>query len=300
MLAINIDLVPRITWMGFISYKSPWIHFKRSVNEYVLYLIKSGELHIEENGMQFVLRKGDVLVLEPNLIHEGIKKHACDYYYIHFKHSDITNIWIEDPESFARGFILEDEDTEESSPCCFPKYFTITDNSVLSQLYNSLNEMQQLYRRKNYNRSLTALKLSEFFISLSRENMLAVLQQNRKRTTKALLKAYEILDYIHHHYQSKITSQDIEANFGYNFDYLNRTFNKLTGYSITYYINKVRINHAQELLHATHLSIGEISFLVGFGDIYYFSKVFKKYVGLSPTDYFKGIRETNLSIKQSN
>ncbi|WP_236013480.1 AraC family ligand binding domain-containing protein, partial [Paenibacillus glycanilyticus] len=88
MLTVNMELVPTVTFLGFVAYTSPWIHFKRNVDEYILYIIKSGELHIEENGERYVLRKGDVFMLEPNLDHEGFEKHVCDYYYIHFKHPE--------------------------------------------------------------------------------------------------------------------------------------------------------------------------------------------------------------------
>ncbi|MNH42191.1 Arabinose operon regulatory protein [compost metagenome] len=50
----------------------------------------------------------------------------------------------------------------------------------------------------------------------------------------------------------------------------------------------MRINHAKELLDATHLSIGEVGYQVGLEDPYYFSKVFKKYVGMSPSEYKNG------------
>lgn len=83
MLAINIEVMPKIKLMGFVSYPNPWIHFKRTINEHILYFIKSGELHIRENGVPYILKKGDVFILEPDLEHEGIEKHACDYYYIH-------------------------------------------------------------------------------------------------------------------------------------------------------------------------------------------------------------------------
>jgi AraC-like DNA-binding protein len=291
LLAINIEWVPRITWMGFVSYKSPWIHFKRNIDEYVLYLIKSGELHIQEDSTRYVLKRGHVLLLEPNRDHAGLEKHTCDYYYIHFKHPDIAALFIDNMESFAKGVLLEDQEREYSSRCYFPKHFLIEDKMSLSQILNSLNELLQLYRRKHYNRSLTALRLSELFIRLSRENLLAELQKNKKRNTKGIVRAHALLDYIHHHYQSRITGKDIETIFECNLDYMNRTFSKLTGYSITHYVNKVRINHARELLEATHLSISEIAFLVGFQEIYYFSKVFKKYVGLSPVAYYKSVRE---------
>lgn len=297
-----MGLMPRITWMGFVSYKSPWIHFKRSIDEYILYIVKSGQLNIQENGIRYTLHKGHVFLLEPNLEHEGFEKHPCDYYYIHFKHPDIATLFIGNMDSFAKGLLLEDQDREEDledNRCCFPKDFVLEDKTGYSQILNMLNEMLYLYRRKHYNRSLIGLKLSELFIRLSRENLLTELQRNNKRNTKGIVRAHELLDYIHHNYQNKITGKEIEAIFECNFDYMNRIFNKLAGTSITRYMNKVRIKHAQELLLATHLSISEIAFLVGFQDIYYFSKVFKKVVGLSPVAFYKSAREKEPHSLQS-
>lgn len=54
---------------------------------------------------------------------------------------------------------------------------------------------------------------------------------------------------------------------------------------------RVRINHAKELIEATHLPFGEIGYLTGLDDPYYFSKVFKKYVGATPSQYYKERRE---------
>jgi AraC-type DNA-binding domain-containing proteins len=289
MLAVNMELMPRINLIGFVSYTSPWIHFKRNVNEYVLYIIKSGELHIEENGVRYILQGGDVFMLEPNLDHEGFEKHICDYYYIHFLHSDIQHVRIDDLEAYAKGVFLEEQEREMEPVSSFAKHFNLADKTARAHMYNHLNEMGQLYRRKNYNRSLTALKLSELFIELSRAYLQKHLQSSMKRTTKGAIKAYELLDFIHQHYPDKITGSDIEARFDCNFDHMNRMFNKITGYSITHYVNKVRVNQAQELLRTTHLTVGEIAELVGFNDIYYFSKIFKKYVGFSPA-YYKGTR----------
>ncbi|MFB9324667.1 helix-turn-helix domain-containing protein [Paenibacillus aurantiacus] len=285
MLAVNMDWIPQITLMGFVSYQSPWIHFKRTTDEYILYVIQRGELHILEGGTPYSLRRGDVLLLEPHVEHQGFDMHACDYYYIHFKHPDLSPYAVEDPETFARSFFLEDQEADTRNSCYIPKVFTLANPSALSQILGGLNEMHMLHRRKNYNRSLTALKLSELFIYLSREHMMAILQNNRKRTTKAIAKAYALLDCIHQQYAEKMTSERIEREFDINFDYLNRTFNKLTGYSIAHYVNKVRIDHARELLLTTSLTASEIADLVGFGDIYHFSKVFKKYAGVSPTAY---------------
>ncbi|MCM3627674.1 helix-turn-helix transcriptional regulator [Paenibacillus glycanilyticus] len=51
------------------------------------------------------------------------------------------------------------------------------------------------------------------------------------------------------------------------------------------YINNVRIDHAKELLQSKDLSKGEVGYLSGLNDPYYFSKVFKKHIGVSPLQY---------------
>ncbi|HEY0827345.1 MAG TPA: helix-turn-helix domain-containing protein [Bacilli bacterium] len=291
MFAINVEFVPKINIMGFISYKSPWLHFKRNLDEYVLYFIKSGELHIRENGIQYILKKGDIFVLEPHLEHEGFKKHVCDYYYIHFNHPDIKPIYIEDLLNVARHFILEDDrsltNLKDDDICYFPKRFTLSEKKSLHHTLHAMNEMLQLYKRKHYNRNLTALRFAELFIEVSRENFMAELQKSGGKNTKSIVKVHALLDYIHHEYTNKITSSDIELEFECNYDYINRIFKKVTGHTITRYVNMVRINHAKELIEATHLSFSEIGYLTGLNDPFYFSKVFKQYVGLSPLQYYK-------------
>ncbi|MGM0884250.1 MAG: AraC family transcriptional regulator [Bacillota bacterium] len=304
MLAINVEMVPRIKIMGFIAYKSPWLHFKRNINEYVLYFIRSGELHLKEEDKHYVLRKGDMLILEPNMDHEGTEKHVCDYYYIHFEHPDIKSLQFDDMMALADYFIAGHDQspfTQHKPPiadihpygCYFPKYHTISDKTRFNQALHAMNEMLQLYKRRHYNRSLTALRFTQLLIELSRENFMDELQRNDRFHSKSIVKVNALLDYIHQNYQNKITGSDIELAFESNYDYLNRAFKKVTGQSISRYINTVRINQAKELIETTPLSVGEIGYLTGLNDPFHFSKVFKKYVGISPTQYFKLIRESD-------
>lgn len=291
--------------MGYISYKTPWVHFRRRTDEYVLYVIKSGELCIQENDARYVLKKGDLFVLEANVEHEGFEKHPCDYYYVHFRHSDISRMDESDSySSTIKRTLLEVEPSSavEASAqrdnvadpyiCYFPKHFTVTSKTGLQNVFYELNEMIHLFKHKNYNWSLTALKFAEFLIKSSREYFWAELQTNGRKNSKAIIKVHALLSYIHQNYPQKINSETIEFVFESNFDSLNRTFSQLTGYTIIRYLNMVRISHAKELIEATHLNFSEIGYLVGVGDPFYFSKVFKKYTGLSPKNYYLKIRET--------
>lgn len=51
------------------------------------------------------------------------------------------------------------------------------------------------------------------------------------------------------------------------------------------YVTELRINKAKELLKDDTMKIGEISASVGFNDMRYFAKIFKKYMGVTPSDY---------------
>ncbi|WP_256719501.1 AraC family transcriptional regulator [Paenibacillus odorifer] len=286
-------MMPRIKLMGFVSYKQPWVHFKRTTNEYILYFVKSGALHLTEKGTQYILHKGDILILEPNMEHAGTEKHVCDYYYIHFEHPDINTVQVDDLLTMARSLILAEETQQsrsDSSICHFPKHYVLS-KKVLSLSVHAMNEMLQLYRRKYFNRGLTALKFTEWLIEVSREHFITALQEHEGSNTKPLIRVHALLDYIHEHYTDKITGSGIAQEFDCNYDYLNRVFTKLTGQSIMRYVNRVRINHAKELIEATHLPFGEIGYLTGLDDPYYFSKVFKKYTGATPSQYYKEVRE---------
>jgi len=67
--------------------------------------------------------------------------------------------------------------------------------------------------------------------------------------------------------------------------YLSQLFKQVTGESCIEYLTKVRINQAKKLLKETTLKAYEIACRVGYGDSQYFSTCFKRYVGVSPTDY---------------
>ena len=99
----------------------------------------------------------------------------------------------------------------------------------------------------------------------------------------ALFKAVE--QYIADNLKEDINLKDTAAKFNLSPYYFSRTFKKVFGYGFSDYLNLIRINKAKELLKDDSLSVKEIGYLVGYNDPNYFSKVFKKYEGVTPTEY---------------
>lgn len=97
----------------------------------------------------------------------------------------------------------------------------------------------------------------------------------------------DILYYIEHNYPSNLKLEGIAALFGYNSSYLGKIFNKTVGESFNSYVDQVRIKHAIELLVENKHKVYEIAEMVGYKNVDYFHKKFKKYVGESPAEYRK-------------
>lgn len=282
MLSVDMSSVPSVSIAGFVPYRTPWIHFRRVTDEYVLYVICSGELYIMENGVPYALKSGDFFFLEPGLEHYGYKRSKCDYYYVHFKHPSIRTS--QDP---AESDSELQDDGGEAAFCRLPKYHHISRESDFLLYDRLLDAMTVENRHKNAGyRHVLAGKLMELFVLIHRSGYDSALSKDR-RNAKSYAKVRELSSYLRREYREKITSADIEREFGLNFDYLNRIYKKITGDTIFHYLNAFRIEIAKELMDTTPLRLGEIGYFVGIDDPYYFSKCFKKFAGMTPMQYAK-------------
>lgn len=90
---------------------------------------------------------------------------------------------------------------------------------------------------------------------------------------------------IRNHYKDEITLQFISNELYLNSSYLSRAYKKLTGITITEKITLYRVAKAKALLSQSNLKVYEVGQSVGIRDASYFTNVFVRYVGKSPTEY---------------
>lgn len=100
----------------------------------------------------------------------------------------------------------------------------------------------------------------------------------------------DILYYIDNNYQNNIKLETIAPLFGYNSAYLGKLFTKAIGENFNSYVDHRRIEHSKKLLEQKSIKVYEVSEQVGYKNVDYFHKKFKKYVGISPAEYRKQLK----------
>ncbi|MBB6730567.1 response regulator transcription factor [Cohnella zeiphila] len=98
----------------------------------------------------------------------------------------------------------------------------------------------------------------------------------------------QVLAEIQEHYAEELSLKALGARYHIHPVYLGQLFQKETGENFTEYINRYRIDKAKELLKSSRLKVHEIARAIGYWETGYFYKQFRKYVGISPTE-FKGL-----------
>lgn len=292
---LDTGILPEVRLLCHVDYQQPWLHFTRCIDEYILYYIISGELFIKEDNREYSLYTGDYLILEPNIVHTGFKPSCCHYFYVHFKDEGILRLDSQDEDrlidkmtedrkkSIESDIYLSYQDVEKY--CYLPKNNHINPGSEIVQMFFRAN--YDFYTKLEHYRSSVACQLLDILIKLGREFASDQISRGESSLPRVYARINEIKNFILTRHKQKITSGIIETEFGMSYDYLNKVFHKITGYSIFNYLNMVRISKARELIEVSDMKYAEISYSVGIEDPFYFSKLFKKYTGLSPSQYWQ-------------
>ena len=137
---------------------------------------------------------------------------------------------------------------------------------------------------------------SRYYLQISQSTTLyslfQVCREMIEETSRAIngrLEKHDLVDqisrYISANYQNNITLQDIADQIHISSAYVSRLYRNKTGITITEAINRARIDQAKLLLGNPGYKVYEIAQMVGFEDAAYFTNVFTKYAGCSPSEY---------------
>jgi AraC-like DNA-binding protein len=239
--------------------------------------ILSGKGKYIVNGNIYDVEAGDVIMCNPGVKHTNIivnpKEPTVEFFAgfsdFHFKNMPPNSIILKDND-----YILHTS--------------TETKQKISKLCYEMIAENELAQAGKYF---MLKAHLIQILLLIVRETV--VIEDNNQKgyNFESYNKSYavkEIINYLNENYEKKISLDQIAHNMYLSPVYISKIFKEETGESPINYLIKIRLEKAKDiLLNTENGSIKSIANLVGYDDVYHFSKLFKKYYGVSPLYYKK-------------
>ena len=281
------NLLPKIDSVYSVIRRTVW---KIADPFHIIIFIKNGNCRIEINNNIYDLTAGDLFFIPANTVYtrRPVNNEFCEIFYIHFSLSGVIREY-DNSASIARDFMwknIKGTFTESSFSFFLPHKFRFKEEA--NQVYKRISVIKKYYNGNNsFDYQATSFSLCAFLSDISNEYISRVLiKENEKEVESypdALKKA---LLYIKNHYTEPITLNDLCKVSFVSKQMIIRHFNKYLQKSPSVYIIEYKINRIKPLLiRYPTMSIKEICNEFGFEDQCYFSRIFKKHTGESPTEY---------------
>ena len=242
-------------------------HWHREIE---LIAVLAGQVRFFINGEPYDLSKGDVLTIPPCAIHRAVTLEDRDFSYLcicfdpHLLYDEKLKIGLEDGTLSIHPHVKAG--SEEANI-----------------LFFSIQGAFEAYEGGAKGWEMEAIGyLSIFFSRLMKSGCVAA----RSETDRHEQFCRRASSYIAEHYKEPITSCEIAAAMYISESYFCRQFRNYFGEPFMGYLMTYRVEKAKALLIGiTPLSISEIAAAVGFSDFSYFSMIFKRQCGISPSAY---------------
>ena len=166
--------------------------------------------------------------------------------------------------------------------------------TVILSGYDDFRYCQQAIRFGARDYLLKPVRSSDILQKLNKvaDEMFGVVKPEIEDTGREKNRLVEqAMEYMVEHYYENITLADVAQTVGITAGYLSTLFSQKLEKNFVDYLNELRISHACTYLKQNYLKTYEIAYKVGFRDEKYFSKVFKKITGQSPSEYRKANRD---------
>jgi len=143
--------------------------------------------------------------------------------------------------------------------------------------------IMRLWHVYNQPGGISMFQTEMLFRDVLNEALLCVVNRQNSYESQTLFE--QVTNYIHQYYYQSLTVASLAEQYNVNRNRLSYVFRRHAGMGPAEYLIKYRINMAQEMLFTSDTPVQQIAQTVGIADPFYFSRVFKKQLGISPTEY---------------
>lgn len=237
--------------------------------DFQLIFIAAGKAHFHFNNdeQETIVHAGHMVLYRPKepQKYEYYAKDQTEVYWVHFTGNNVTNL--------LRSYGLTND----------KRVFHCGSSSEYQYLFRAMiNELQMC--QDNYSEMLE-MYLRQIFIKLQRHFKSSITTVN----SHAAEEIDKAISYFSEHYNEPISIDDYAEQNHVSASWFIRNFRLYAGITPKQFILQKRIYNAEALLQNTQYNINEIAQIVGYDNPLYFSRIFQKAKGLSPSEYRKNI-----------
>lgn len=275
----------RLSILGRTNENPPWRHGGRQMDYNHLTLIISGSCECRIANRTYDVRAGDLLFIPANKFYRLTTADHCEYCFTCFyadyekaDEDDIKDCLRELPEVKQKFYLPG----AGSDMICLVEH-THPDAATYSNLLALFTRGQSLYSTGRYlDRLMIDIYFHEMLIFASKTAC-----SGNDRTGKYSLSLERMLRYIDQNFTGRISPESLSERFSLSKEHICSLFRGELGMTVSEYVNMVKLNHAVELLSNSSMNVSQISEYLGYSSVYYFSRLFKRRYGVSPTGYIE-------------
>ncbi|WP_094548266.1 AraC family transcriptional regulator [Petroclostridium xylanilyticum] len=254
------NLIPAIGYFVNRKYTPNWKIEKSLIDFHDLTYVYAGLATYFVNEVKYTVERGDIVYIPAGSVRQAYTypENPIQCYSINFK-------W----------YLPENNSVNLPFP-------VISKLGIFNEIIDLYKDFNNVWIEKNPG---YMMKARAIFMLILHKLLCLTYYKNTALTEDYRIK--KIKDYIMIHYNEKIEIKQLAMLLGLTPVYLGTLFKRNNDCSIKQYITRIRINNAENLLSTGEYTVGEVAQQCGFEDIFYFSKVFKKYKGYPPSNALK-------------
>lgn len=267
------------------SFHKPGMAFPYHWHEHMEFIfITGGEGIISCNSTPYCVREGDLVLVNSSELHCG------------YSTSDM----------FSYSCIIVDPSVLSSCYCgvCEVNYINpilqnhivfrnilSSDGELIRCILSIIGEREQ--KKPGYELSVKSFVFA-LLARMLREHASTTISSREYEGRKRELERLEpVINHIERNYRENLSAEELSRIANLSRFHFSRLFKKLTGKTVTDYVNSHRMNVAASLLSETGMSVTEVALAAGFSDVNYFSRLFKQQKKVSPTLFRRNGRQVN-------
>lgn len=276
-----------VKWAGKHTGNFALFNVEHSNPYYEIIIVAEGPIYLQVESKKLELHSGELVILKPWEQHQAWKptnEHA-NFFWVQFSCDpalrELSSLQFDNNADYLQHQDLRTSNPNEADPIILPQHCRSSRQYELLSLFEKL--LETMAHPAGYFRLRCTIALWQIIEIIA--NQILSDKHNPLHISDSFNVYRRLVNLLDENYHITLEKQEIEVYTGRTYRYLCHIFKNYSGTTIVKYTNSLRIQRAEFLMLNTNKSIGEIAGEVGIADAFYFSKLFKKAKGLSPSEF---------------